>query len=227
MYHLRQNYGIMRKLQKRYLVSLKSSDLFSDFSPEEVGELLELSEYSVETHSSGELLMQKDSSEHILGIMLRGTAAVKRIQGTGQMHMSRLSEGDLFGAASLFCEESDYVVDIRCTTDCRTVLISEKQLVKWMQDDPRILKNYLRYLTGRIRFLNQRLDALTETSVCSRIMTYLENIARDGDCCIKNCQELAEALCLSRATLYRALDTLCKEGKIIRKGKQIILMEEV
>lgn len=217
----------MERLLKKHLASLRSSVLFEGFTEEEIRDLLNRSDYSVATCKSGELLMQKDSSAHVLGIMIKGSACVKRVQGNGQMHMSRLSEGSVFGAASLFSGESEYVVDIRCAADCRTILIREEQLVRWMQEDSRILNNYLRYLTGRIRFLNQRLDALTETSVSARIMTYLTCAAKDGNLSIKSCQELADALCLSRATLYRALDTLSEEGKILRKGKQIILLEEV
>lgn len=216
----------MSRLLTRHLTALKSSTLFEGFAEEDIKKLLDQSEYAVGTYSAGELLMQKDSQEHFLGILVKGTVTVKRTQGNGQMHMSRLSDGDMFGAASLFSNESEYVVDIRCTVDCRALLIGEKQLIAWMQQDSRILQNYLRYLTGRIRFLNRRLDALTETSVPSRILTYLTGTVTDGSCCVKSCQELAETLCLSRATLYRALDTLCEEGKILRKGKQIILLEE-
>lgn len=217
----------MSKLLARHLEILKSSILFEGFDVEEIRELMKQSEFAIEAYHSGELLMRKDSSLHILGILIKGSATVTRYQGNGQMHMSRLAESDIFGAASLFSAEKEYVVDIRCTTDCRTVLISEIQLVKWMQFDSRILYNYLKYLTGRIRFLNRRLDALTETSVSLRIMTFLSGAARDGNCRVKSCQELAQALCLSRATLYRALDTLCSEGKISRKGKQIILLEDI
>ena len=216
----------MARQSDKNLTYLKSAALFEGLAEDEIRELLGRSNYTIETYRSGDLLMRKDSEEHVLGIVIKGTAAVKRIQGNGQMHMSHLSQGDMFGAASLFCEKSEYVVDIRCTTDVRAILIGETQLTAWMQDDSRILYNYLRYLTGRIRFLSQRLDALTETSVPLRILTYLEGTAKDGSCCVKSCQELAETLCLSRATLYRALDTLCEEGKILRKGKQIILLEE-
>ena len=216
----------MNRLLTKHLTTLKSSALFSGFVEEDIKKLLDQSDYMVGTYSGGELLMQKDSQEHVLGILIKGTATVKRTQGNGQMHMSRLADGDLFGAASLFSNESEYVVDIRCVTDCRALLIGEKQLTSWMQNDTRILQNYLKYLTGRIRFLNRRLDALTETNVPSRIMTYLSDAAMDRSCNVKSCQELAETLCLSRATLYRALDTLCEEGKILRRGKQIIVLEE-
>ncbi len=217
----------MGKLFARHLETLRSSVLFEGFGIEEISELMKRSEFAVETHRSGELLMSKDTALHILGILIKGSATVTRYQGNGQMHMSRLAKSDIFGAASLFSSEKEYVVDIRCTTDCRTILISEIQLIRWMQLDSRILYNYLKYLTGRIRFLNRRLDALTETSVSLRIMTFLSGASKDGNCRVKSCQELAQALCLSRATLYRALDTLCSEGKISRKGKQIILLEEI
>ena len=50
--------------------------------------------------------------------------------------------------------------------------------------------------------------------------------AKKGVYTVKNYTKLSEMLCLSRATLYRALDALESSGKIKREGKQIILLEE-
>ena len=57
-------------------------------------------------------------------------------------------------------------------------------------------------------------------------MTFFLAESADGIVQIKSYTELAEALCLSRATLYRALDSLYADGKILREGKKIILLED-
>ena len=95
-----------------------------------------------------------------------------------------------------------------------------------LSENKEILCNYLRYLNGRIRFLSNRLDAFSKNTVAAKILTYLSAESSDGKCRIKNYTKLSESLCVSRATLYRALDALETEGKIKRNGKEIILLEE-
>ena len=50
--------------------------------------------------------------------------------------------------------------------------------------------------------------------------------SKEGVYYVKNYKKLSEMLCLSRATLYRALDALESSGKIKREGKQITILEE-
>ena len=57
-------------------------------------------------------------------------------------------------------------------------------------------------------------------------MSHFITEATDGVYLVNSYTELSEMLCLSRATMYRALDSLCVEGKIARDGKKIILLEE-
>ncbi len=208
------------------LKRIVSCALFRNISLEEIERLLSESDVSVLTFDAGSYLMRRASTHHRLGILLKGQAVVERKTDGGLMHMSRLRESDLFGAASVFCEDETYVVDIRCVTPCRVVFWNEAAILRWCQQNESVLKNYLRYLTTRIRFLNRRLDALSKNSVPGKLMSYFSSESQEGVLTVKSYTELADTLCLSRATLYRALDTLCAEGRILRDGKKIILLEE-
>ena len=99
-------------------------------------------------------------------------------------------------------------------------------MLNLLSENKTVLRNYLSYLNGRIRFLNTRLDAFSKNSVTARIMTYLVSEAKDGTVQIRNYTKLSESLCISRATLYRALDAMEEEHKIRRNGKEIQLLEE-
>ena len=99
--------------------------------------------------------------------------------------------------------------------------------MQMMQRDGRITENYLRYLTDRIRYLSDRIDAFAEGSVEERVMHYLITNAQDG-VFSKNLSlsSLAEALAISRTTLYRALDALTAAGRIRRDQKTIYITKE-
>ena len=144
----------------------------------------------------------------------------------GMMHMSTLSKNDLYGAASLFGGDVGYVTDIRCNERVRVLIINEEEMLSLLSEQKTVLRNYLVYLNERIRFLNKRLDAFSKNTVTAKLQTFFASEAKDGVYTVKNYTRLSEMLCLSRATLYRALDTLETAGKIKREGKNIILLEE-
>ena len=205
---------------------LEQCVLFRDCPSEVIRSLMQDPTVHAESYRQGEYLMRRDCESHQIGVLLKGYAAVERKCDDGMMHMSRLQPSSLFGAASVFSGDASYVIDIRALRDCTALLIPEETLVRWMQENPQILQNYLKYLTGRIRYLNQRLDALSKNNVPAKLMSFFLSESQDGVVQIKSYSELADSLCLSRATLYRALDTLCAEGRILRQGKQIILVED-
>ncbi len=210
----------------RYARQLKETILFRNVHEEWIRAWLKRSQVSVSEYETGEYLFRKTDTSERIGILLRGTADVSRVSSDGLMHMSTLKKNDLFGAASLCSETDAYVTDIRCNERCRALLIGEETMLSLLSENQTVLRNYLCYLNRRIRFLNNRLDALSKNTVAARILTYLEAEAKDRVYHVGNYTKLSESLCVSRATLYRAIDALEEEGKIQRNGKEIILTEE-
>ena len=83
--------------------------------------------------------------------------------------------------------------------------------------------NYIRYLSGRIRFLSGRLDGMIRRMGETRLLSYLDdNAAPDGTVQLNvTMKELASRMNMSRATLYRELDRLTESGLIAREGHAI------
>jgi CRP-like cAMP-binding protein len=211
---------------ERYSRQLTETVLFHGESVDWIRSWLARTDLEIREYDVGEYLFRKPDKNDHLGILLRGSADVSRVSKDGLMHMSILRKNDLYGAASLFGGDNAFVTDIRCMEKCRVLLISGEQILELLTENKLILCNYLRYLNGRIRFLSNRLDAFSKNSVGGKIMTYLSAESVDGVCRIKNYTKLSESLCVSRATLYRALDALESDGKIKRNGKEIMVLEE-
>ena len=100
------------------------------------------------------------------------------------------------------------------------------RLTEWFDRYPQMAMNYIRFLSGRIRFLNRRLDAFSKNTVPARLMSFLTSEANGRSVSVKSYTKLSESICISRATLYRALDTLESDGKIRRDRKNIVLLED-
>ncbi len=210
---------------ERYARQLTKTMLFREVPEDWIRLWLRSVNVTVSEYEPGAYLFKKEDTIDRLGILLRGTADVIRESCDGRMHMSTLKKNDLFGAASLFGKDASFVTDIRCNEHARVLFIPEKEMRDLLSGNKTVLLNYLGYLNSRIRFLNKRLDAFSKNSVAAKLMSYFASEADGNTVCVKNYTKLSESLCVSRATLYRALEALEEEHKIRRNGKEIILLE--
>lgn len=201
--------------------------LFKGVQEERIVELLSLPGVRVEHFGSGKEIRTRDSSVNELGIVLYGTAKVLKSGATGRMPMSVLREGDLFGAAAIFSDAPDYVATILAERSVWVLSVTEEALAAMMRAEEHVMRNYLRYLTSRIRFLSERIDAFAEWDTGERLMCVLQKGAENGVCRLRtSMKSLAESISVSRATLYRALNELEKRGWIRRDGKMIEILKE-
>jgi len=194
--------------------------LFAGITEDEILSLLGFAGVRVAHFEKEQIIFDRTDTERALGIILYGTCVVTKESENGRMPMSVLRQTDLFGAASLFHDEEAYVARVMAGESTWVLLISEEALRNMMQRDFRVMENYLRYLTARIRFLSERLDGFLPQSVEERVLNHITTRAENGlyesEWSVTN---LADALRISRTTLYRAMDKLVSEGKIERHGR--------
>lgn len=203
-----------------YIVLAQKTFLFAGIPEEEIASLLGFSGVRVEHYEKDQVIFDRADTERALGIILYGTCVVTKESENGKMPMSVLRQTDLFGAASLFHDEEAYVARVMAQESTWVLLISEEALRSMMQMDFRVTENYLRYLTARIRFLSGRLDGFLPQSVEERVLNHIKTHAENGLYESEwNVTQLADALRISRTTLYRAMDKLVSNGKIERHGR--------
>lgn len=162
-----------------------------------------------------------------IGLIDSGCVVVR--SGNDRVVINRLCAGDMFGVAALFDEDADnYVTEIVADSDTRIRFIPQALMVQLLAEWPLIAENYIRFLSGRIRFLNRKLSALTVGDTESRLYHYLlthqdeqGNVRLSG-----TMTELAHALNMGRSSLYRALDTLLQEGMLEKHGSHYRIQKE-
>jgi len=159
--------------------------------------------------------------------VVSGAARVVKNKSEGAMPMSVLHEGELFGAAALFNVDDSYVADICAQGSTWAVLISEKALIHMRRSEYVVARNYIEYLTERIRFLSARLDGFVPPTVEERLLDYIRLNSHDGVFRPeRGMTGVANALRVSRATLYRACEALQQQGRLIKEGKTLRLIEK-
>lgn len=181
---------------------------------------LEDAECTLSVYESGQTVYQPDRFARCLGVLLSGGIRVSR----DSLAISVLSPGDLFGAAALFNDRTDYATTLTACAPCRVVLLSQQLVSRLMDASPRIRDNYIRYLSGRICFLSGRIRSLAaegaEGKLKQHLLTTLSPTRPRLTC---PATELAQRLGISRASLYRAFDTLEEQGLIRREGRSILV----
>lgn len=209
--------------QNGKLLSILGQDrLFSVLDSERLTALTKDPRCSVISYPSGKPLYADGSFRQALGMILCGTVDVYRLGGGTRVLLQQLHEGGLFGATTLFSDEERYVTTLVAKTSTEVFFLPAEVCQELITSYPAFALGYIHFLSDRIRFLNRRLAALAAPAVEQKVAQYL---LREDRPAVVNRVQLASALGIGRASLYRVLDDLEARGLILKDGKQIIVAD--
>ena len=169
----------------------------------------------------GQVVYDPQNFRRCLGVVLSGQLQVAK----GSLAVSVLNPGELFGAAALYSDEEEFATTITARRPSRCFLLEQWLVDRLLAEKEVVRENYLRYLTGRIRFLSGRLQTLAQPGVEGKLARYL--LGGGGGSITCPAAELCQRLGVSRASLYRAFSALEEEGLIVRRGKTITVLDPV
>lgn len=184
--------------------------------------LSDLNFCKVHKFKKGAYIFSRAENPRALGVIISGTAQVEKGTPDHLIVMSRLIQGDVFGAVSLYASSDRYVTGIRAITPVTALILPKRIMDKLIRTYPEIAVNYLTYLSERIYFLNSRIDSFTGGSAVQRLAGYF--LMSEADTSGVPAAHLASALDIGRASLYRAFEELEKAGAIRRDGKLITVL---
>ena len=84
------------------------------------------------------------------------------------------------------------------------------------------MRNLIVFLVERIDFLNERVVTYTGETVEEKLLSYMSQKAVEDEISL-NYKRTAEALSVSRPSIYRAVNSLEAKGKITISDKKIII----
>ena len=221
MYQMRQK-GVSRVellAQERELIH--ALELFACVPPEELDAQLAQAGCGVHVFARGEVIYGGQDFQRSLGVLLSGRAAVHKETDDGRgLAISTLQAGQIFGAAAIFNDAEAFTNVITALEPCRVLLMEQNCLRALMQRYFCVAEAYIRYLSGRILFLNDRIAALAAGTAEQRVAHFL---AQNGPRVTLSMTALASRLNIGRASLYRVLDRLIAAGAIEKQGKTIVI----
>lgn len=176
----------------------------------------------VKVYRKGEFIYSAESFIKALGIVVSGEALALTDNG-GNMVMKKFTAGMCFGAAAVFGGGHTYVSRVISTAETEILFISEDTLTNIFTKYPKTALNYIKFLSDKVRFLNSKLSIISCSGAEDTVLKYLSLMSdRKGYAEIpKNMTMFSKMLGIGRATLYRSIDSLEKNGCIIRDNNKI------
>lgn len=209
---------------KSDIETVMSTKIFRSSPEKLVVKILSSDACEEQSYKKGDVVYDRHSFKRSLGIILEGSIRVTKENADFKlMLMSTQYKGAVFGAAALFNDASEYATKLTALEDCRVVFFPQRLIERTIQREPEIARNYIAYLSERILFLNRKIFFLTAGTAEQRLANFAtENLSTDRATALPmSMTELAAALNTSRASLYRALDTLTDCGAITKEGKKL------
>lgn len=203
------------------LTYLKKAKIFKEADEKLLTSVLKDFGKSV-SYCKNDIVFSSENYSPVICIIIKGEARVSK----GGTVISHIKDGDIFGAAFLYNQNYCFQNTVTAITPLKVVIIEKSGIDKLIQKDDTVSFNYISYLSERIGFLNSKIEGYTQSSAEEKLLLYLQKNCddTDGKCEISvSMTELSHVLHISRASLYRVIETLEQQGKICRDGKKIYL----
>lgn len=213
----------------RDLAVLRSVFLFRNIRPEKVRELYFSEACICALFEENETIYTRTDFRKSLGVVVSGRlSAVKPSAEGTPVLLNTFLRGGIFGAAGLFTQSDRYVSEIIAGKRSKVMFLPEALLRAFFREEPQAAENYIVFLSGRIRFLNTRIDHFTAGSAKGRLISFLLSLPMrsPGDTVELPCSmtHLADVLDIGRASLYRAFDALQAQGAILRSEGRLVAL---
>ena len=202
---------VFLKLSNKDIETIKQNRIFARVSPEE------LPEGEIKSYKSGDAVCSPENTERIIGIVLGGKVSVYSADENKSVLLRSLSASDAFGVSNLFSTDR-FVSRVVAKTASRVLFYRADDIRKLMDENRDFVEDYVAFLSERIRFLNRKILFYTSGSAERRLALYLSSFEGEKGLSMSG---LAELLDVGRASLYRALRRLEKDGFITKNGNEI------
>ena len=205
---------------------VSKTELFRGLPPSVLTRILAVYDCTAAEYEKNEVVYDKTNFYRSLGIVLEGRLRVTKENADKRpIVMSTLQRGAMFGAAALFNSEPEYATKVTAIERSRVLFLPQRLIKRMIEREPDIAENYIRYLSERILFLNRKIYFLTAGTAEQRLAGFLLDNLAVGEFSEMpmTMHRLADALNMSRASLYRAFDELTASGAVSKQGKLVCI----
>lgn len=208
--------------------------LFKGLTSDEIEKLL-AERYEVKTYRPGELIALQSSLYDQLLIVTEGWVRAEMTDALGRSTLiEEIQAPRAIAPAFLYATENRLPVAIIAAVPTEITGIRRSLFTSMMQQDARLLTNYLQSMADRSRFLSEKLRLQRFGSIKSKLARYLLELSQrlaHGTQPLTEFdlphtqQQLADLFGVTRPALARVIKQLEDENRIQTKSKHVRLLD--
>jgi len=198
---------------------LEKSALFQGIPAAEIRGILEKVQYRIRHYEKDEIIFHLMEPAGSIGIILEGrTEAQKSFPNGSQVNVSQRMPGDMIGPAAVFSRSGVYPCDMTALEPVSVMMFRRDELLRLLQQDVRILKNFTAEIASATYMLQQRLELFSYSGIAQKAAFWLLMQARQsGRKRVRipdSVSRWAMIMNVSRPSLHRELRRLEEDGII-------------
>ncbi len=212
-------------MTKIYVEILSRTPVFSGISPDELEKLLDNTLFRIRKLGRDEYAAFAGDACTALMIVLGGSVRGEMTDYSGKViKIEDIGVSRPIAPAFLFGRQNTYPVDIIANEPSALFVLPRESLIKLLQENTKILTNFLNAISGRAQFLSDKIRFLSFRTIKGKIASYLLSISgkeRNPIIMPMNQTQLAGFFGVTRPSLARAFSELEKEGVLYAYKKEV------
>ena len=204
---------------KNFMSILKLTDLFNEFSTENLLDLFSLNNYKITQYKKGSIIHFESETCISWDIILNGEIIVQKIDEKGNvLTITEFGAGDTIGGNLLFSRHPYYPLSVFAKSDTIFLHIDKGFVLKLCHDSQDFLTKFLTCISDKTTILTNKIKSISLKTIRESIIDYINyEYYSQKNRKIKlhiTKKELAERLGIQRTSLSRELNKMKKDGLI-------------
>ena len=209
---------------------LTGTMIFKGMDQNSIENLFRQKIYRLKKYEKGEVIAQSHDECDRLMIVIRGSVRGEMTDFSGKtIKIEDIGVPRPLAAGFIFGNNNRFPVDIIANESSELLILPKETLVVMMQQNNRVLKNYLDAISSRTQFLSNRIRFLSFKTIREKIAHYILSQSGEGKDRIllpQSQTNLADFFGVTRPSLARTLHELEKEGIIRIERREITLLNK-
>ncbi|MDO4780708.1 MAG: Crp/Fnr family transcriptional regulator [Bacteroides sp.] len=196
---------------------ISGCDLFKDVGKESIENLLTDSPNRMTEYKKGEIIALQGSPCRSIYILCEGKVTAKMAGSEGkELSIDHIEAPEVLAPAFVFSSENKFPVTVEAEEKTTVCIINKDSYLRFMQQNPMALQNFLRIISDRCLFLSKKLNEFALQSLKDRVINLLKRVGK-----IESVQDAATMLGVARPSLSRIIGEMIEEGSLVKEGHVI------
>lgn len=218
-----------------FLWIIRSSQLFSGITEEEIPGMLGCLEAKIKAYHKGEFIFRSGNTTSFLGMLLSGQAFILQEDFWGNRNIiSSITQGQTFAETFACAPGAMMSVSVVAESDCSVLFLNVKRILTVCSSacshHSRVIRNLLSDMAEKNLANNEKLSHMAQRTTRAKLLSYFSSSARKNNSSAFDIpfsrQQLADYLSVERSGLSLELSKMRREGLIDFHKNHFILKKK-